>query len=273
MSRSKTNLVLILGVLAVGLCLACDSETTGPSRNDLDPVDPVDWDGHKDSSREADPWEPVSDAPSRDSRGMDFDARNDLLGPELGPHDHTIIMQAILTNVQTIVARLPQNQQSSGLEVLRAALTVPGIGSYTKSRIRLVVNELARLERAQCEIPDETLQAMGEVLDRIDACPTVADKAEALQGMIESGRYDGYAGLSQGMATGTAILLDGEKTIYRPRVLLNLKRLVQQDVAGAIAGAITGGIVAGPPGAGVGALAGAAGASGSDLVGQLTGWW
>jgi hypothetical protein len=114
---------------------------------------------------------------------------------------------------------------------------------------------------------------MEEVLGRVDACPTVAGKADALQEMIESGRYDAYTGLTQGMAAGTAILVDGEKTIYRPRALIDLKRLAQQDLAGAIAGGITGGIVAGPPGAGVGALAGAAGASGSNLVGQLTGWW
>ena len=204
---------------------------------------------------------------------MGFDAREDVLGPELGPHDHTIIMQAILSNVREITARLPQNQESSGLEILQAMLTVPAIDRDTKSRIRLVITELARLEQARCEIPDGTLQAMDEVLDRVEACPTVVEKAHALQDMIESGRYDAYGGLIQGMATGSAILRDGEKTIYRPRALINFKRLIQQDVGGAIEGAIVGGIIAGPPGAGVGAVAGAAGASGSDLIGQLSGWW
>jgi hypothetical protein len=273
MNRPRAILVLILSIFAVTLFLGCDNETTSPKRTEQSHVDPIDWDGDKENWVGGGPGQAVSDAPSPASVGTDLDAREHVLGSDLRPHDHTIIMEAIIGNVREIAARLPQNQVSSGMEVLQAALTVPAIDRYTKSRIHLVVDELARLEQTRDQIPDETQQAMSDLLERLDAYPTITDKTEALQHMIDSGQYDAYEGLPQGMATGIKILRDGEKTIYSPRCLLNLKRLLQHDVEGAIAGAIGGLIVAGPPGAGLGAVAGAAGASGSDLVGQLTGWW
>lgn len=273
MNRPKVILALILSVFVVALYLGCDSETTAPKWNDKSPVDPIDWDGYKDSWVGGGPGEMVSDAPSSGSATSGFDARDYALGSELGPHDHTIIMEAILRNVQEIAARLPQNQVSSGMEILQATLTVPAVDRFTKSRIRLVLDWLNRLEQAQGRIPGETLEAMSDVMEQLEAYPSLTEKTEALQHMIDSGQYDIYEGLTQGMAAGIAILRDGEKTIYRPRTLINFKRLVEHDAEGAIAGAIGGLIVAGPPGAGVGAVAGAAGASGSDLFGQLTGWW
>ena len=273
MNRPKAILALILSMFVVALFLGCDSETAGPKPTEQTHVDPIDWDGDKENWVGGGAGQTVSDAPLLGSVNPRFDARDHVLGSDLGPHDHTIIMEAILENVWEIAARLPQNQVSSGIEVLQATLAVPAIDRYTKSRIHLVLDELVRLEQVQDQIPDETREAVSDVMDRLEAHPSIADKIEALQQMIESGQYDEYEGMSQGMATGIAILRDGEKTIYRPRCLLNLKRLAQHDVQGAIAGAIGGLIVAGPPGAAVGAAVGAAGSSGSDLVGQLTGWW
>ncbi len=273
MNRPKAILALVLSMFVVALFLGCDSETAGPKPTEQTHVDPIDWDGDKESRVGGGAGQTVSDAPSLGSISPGFDARDYALGSDLNPHDHTIIMEAIMGNVREIAARLPQNQVSSGMEVLQATLMVPAIDRYTKSRIHLVLDELARLEQARDQIPNETLQAMSEVLDRVDAYPTITEKAEVLQHMIDSGQYDAHAGLSQGMATGIEILRDGEKTIYAPRCLINLTRLAQQDLAGTIGGAIGGGIIGGLPGAGLGALAGAAGASGSDIVGQLTGWW
>ena len=273
MNRPKAILAFILSVFVVALFLGCDSETAGPKPTEQAHIDPIDWDGDKENRVGAGVGQTVSDAPSLGSMNTSLDARDHVLGPDLGPHDHTIIMEAIMRNVREIAARLPQNQVSSGMEVLQAALTVPALDGYTKSRIRLVLDVLARLEQAQGRIPNETLQAMSEVLDRVDAYPTITEKAEVLQHMIDSGQYDAYPGLAQGMTTGIKILRDGEKTIYAPRCLFNLKRLAHQDLAGTIGGAIGGAIIGGLAGAGLGALAGAAGASGSDIVGQLTGWW
>lgn len=273
MNRPRVILVCVLTVLVMALLLGCDSETTGPKPAEHAHVDPIDWDGDKEDWVGGGSGQTVSDAPSVASTIPGFDARDHVLGSDLGAHDHTVIMEAILGNVGEIAARLPQSQASSEMDVLKAALAVPAIDRYTKSRIRLVLSWLARLQRVRDQIPDETRQAISDVLERLEACPTIADKTEALQQMIDSGQYGAYEGLPQGMAAGVAILRDGEKTVYAPRCLINFKRLVEHDVEGAIAGAIGGLIVAGPPGAGLGAVAGAAGASGSDLVGQLTGWW
>ena len=273
MNRPKVILALVLSVFVLALWLGCDSETTAPQREVQPPVDPIDWEGDKDSGIAGAPGGMLSDAPASGSGGMGFDAGVRTLGPELGPHDHTVIMEAILENVQAISARLPQNQEASGTAILQAALTVPAINSHTKARIRLALSWLDRLEQAQDRVPDETLEAISDVMNQLEAYSSLPEKMEALQLMIDSGQYDLYEGLPQGMAASIEILRDGEKTIYAPRCLLNLKRLIEHDAEGAIAGAIGGLIVAGPPGAGLGAVAGAAGASGSDLVGQLTGWW
>jgi hypothetical protein len=268
---SKRGVVVVLAVVSIAAMLAgCESEGTAPEPADRGPVDPVDWDGTKDS-----PGSPplLSDAQSLDRAVAGVDAKTWTLGPDLGPRDHTLIMQAVLGNVPAIVARLPQNQVSSGREVLEAAIQVPEISAYVKSRMRMVLGFLASVMEAQESLPSETREALTEVFARIEEAQTLTEKIDVMQSMVESGSYDGPAGLPRGLETGISILRDGERTIYRPRALFNLKAMVQQDLEGAIAGAIGGMIVAGPPGAGVGAVAGAVGSSASNAVGQLTGWW
>jgi hypothetical protein len=182
-------------------------------------------------------------------------------------------MEAILRNAPAIAARLPQNQVSSEVDVLEAATMIPEVSPYVKGRIRMVLDMLRLLQHAQPLIPEEMQEVMSEIREEIAVCEGPSEAVETLQGMIASGRYRAYEGLPEGLTAGIDILRDGEKTVYTPRCLFNLKRMIQQDLAGAIAGAIAGGVVAGPPGAAVGALAGAAGSSASDAIGQLTGWW
>jgi hypothetical protein len=180
---------------------------------------------------------------------------------------------AIARPGQEIVARLPQNEISSGMEVLQAALTVPEISGYVKSRIRMVLDVLPTLEEPYSRIPEDTQEAVSQIVRVVEACESLSEMTEIMQNMIDSGEYRGYEGLSQGLATGIRILRDGEKAVYTSRRLFNLKRLISHDIAGAIGGAIGGAIATGGPGAGVGAVAGAAGASAADAIGQLTGWW
>jgi hypothetical protein len=260
-------------MLLVASFLGCDNETTGPKQTKQTNVDPIDWDGDKEDWGGTGPGGTVAAAPSREADSPVLDAGDHLLQPGLSAHDHTIIIEAIMANVQEIAARLPQNQVSSEMEVLRAALDVPAIDRYTKGRIRMVLHILADLEEAEGLVPDGTRRVVVDVLDRLEAYPSVPEKVDALQQMIDSGQYEVYDGLPEGLAAGIEILRDGEKTVYAPRCLLNLKRMLRQDLAGAIGGAIGGAIVGAAPGAGVGALAGSAGASGADAIGQLTGWW
>jgi hypothetical protein len=273
MKIPKVILVLTLSVLAVAFFVGCDNETTAPKRAHQVPVDPVDWDGDKENGTGSVVGESGQQPTQLGSAGSGFAVQERVLRGSLEPHDHTIIVETILSNVQEIAARLPQNQVSSGVDVLQAALMVPAVDRYTKSRIRLVLDALADLEQVQSRIPDDARHAVSDVLDRLEAYPTVTGKIEALQNMVDSGQYETVEGLPEGLVAGIEILRDGQKSIYAPRCFFNLKRMLQQDLAGAIAGAIAGGIVGGPPGAGLGALAGSAGASGSDAVGQLTGWW
>jgi hypothetical protein len=266
----KTTSAFIFCLSLVVLMLGCDGDQTAPERSRPDHVDPIDWDGTKDGPSVP---RPLADGPSREWPHAGFDAGEHSLGMELRPHDHTVIMETILQNAPEIAARLPQNQVSSGTDVLQAVLEVPGISAYVKGRIRIVLDVLPSVEEAQSRMSQDMQQAMAEALEQIEECATLSEMTEAMEGMIDSGRYDAYAGLPQGLAAGIRILRDGERTIYRPRVLFNLKRMLQQDLKGAIGGAIGGAIVGGPPGAGLGALAGAAGSSGSDAVGQITGWW
>jgi hypothetical protein len=268
--KIKTIGALTLGILLVVLVIGCDNEQTAPECSRPDHVDPVDWDGTKDGGFEL---PPLGDGPSREWPHAGFEAARRSVGSDLRAHDHTIIMEAVLQNARDIAARLPQNQVSSGTEVLSAALEVPGISTHVKSRIRMVLNVLPSVEEAQGVMPEEAQQAVLDAMEQIGDCETLPQMVETMQSMIESGRYSGIDGLTQGLSAGIQILRDGEKTVYRPRALFSLKRMVQQDLRGAIGGAIGGAIVGGPPGAGVGAAAGAAGSSASDAIGQLTGWW
>jgi hypothetical protein len=270
MVRSKSIAATVFVFSLIVLLAGCESDPAAPGRVERDHVDPIDWDGTKDNPLG------MAAAPGGspgDFAGVGLGPSEHLLGPELGPRDHTIIIEAIIHNASEIAALLPQNQVSSGIEVLEAAYRVPNIDAYTKSRIRLVLDILPRVERAQEQAPEETRQALSDILDRLDAYGTVTGKIEALQSMVDSGQYEAHEGIPQGLVAGIKILRDGERTIYAPRSLFNLKRMIHQDLAGAIGGAIGGAIVGGLPGAGVGALAGSAGASGADAVGQLTGWW
>jgi len=270
MVRRKSIAAFVFIISFMVLLAGCEGDPAAPDRVDRDHVDPIDWEGTKES-RFAVPT--VSDRPSHGWADAGFGPGEHLLGPELTPHDHTIIMEAIIQHASEIVALLPQNQKSSGIQVLDAAYRVSAIDAYTKSRIRLVLDILPRVERAQQRAPEDTRQAIADILDQLEEHGTVAANIEALQSMIDSGRYEIYEGLPQGLAAGIKILRDGERTIYAPRSLFNLKRMLRQDLAGAIGGAIGGAIVGGPAGAGVGSVAGSAGASGADAIGQLTGWW
>ena len=137
----------------------------------------------------------------------------------------------------------------------------------------MVLGVLPSLEEAQMAMPEEAQQAVASAMEQIGGCETLPEMVQTMQRMIASGRYSGTEGLTQGLSVGIQILRDGEKTVYRPRVLFSLKRLVQQDLRGAIGGAVAGAIVGGPVGAAAGAGIGAAGSSASDAVGQITGWW
>jgi hypothetical protein len=259
--------------LSVALLIAgCESETMGPGPTEVEPLSSFGPGPANDNHHGYSPESIVSDGLTRHWDGSCLEVREHSLGTDLRPQDHTIIMEAVLHNIPEIVAQLPQNRASSGTEVLKAALRVPGIDPYARDRIRLVLEILPGLERARDRVPAETQRAMRDVLEGLEECETIAEAISALENMISSGEYNEHRGVPQAMGVCVQILHDGARTVYSPRYLFNLKRLAMQDLVGAIAGGITGAI-AGGAGAVPGAIAGAAGSSAADAIGQATGWW
>ncbi len=185
---------------------------------------------------------------------------------ELTIADHKLIVSAVMEYADQIMNELPQRVRITGITVLEAALRVPGIDSYTKSRIRLVLEHARQIESGSSHITDELRLATEDILAAIDECGSPQQMAEVLEEMEE--RYSQYPELTAGIRVAIGIVEDGAASIYAPLATRGLgfswKRLVREDVEGAITGAITGGWL--------GALVGAVVSSALDLFCQVTGW-
>lgn len=219
----------------------------------------------------------------------------------LTPHDHTLILQAIIRNMPAVVRHLnlegitPENR---GERVLRAAIEVPEIPSNVKERIGIVLRVIPALnEAARKESPSDR-EAVAYVAWRLQPLQTLPDVIRELEQLREAK----IAGLSRpalqiGLTTAIRILRDGRETIYNPAYYTEIfgkyeggaprpipftdiivgDSIVKEDVKGAVGGALAGAILGGIPGglagAGVGAATGAVGGaiehSAAEAVGKL----
>lgn len=206
----------------------------------------------------------------------------------LSAGDHSGTVGAILGNIDDMKTSLPVMTimtTPTVEELLNAALEVPAIGNSTKSRISIILDLLPELEEWLAEIPDETWQAIEEIMSDVEELGTVPATIDVLQEAIDSDQYDGYEWLPEALEFGIDLLDDGEDTIYNPGwapyaeeplVGFNVSRLWKEDLEGCIAGAVgcaLAGIAPYDYGVKIGGVVGAVDSSIADLIGQLTDWW
>jgi hypothetical protein len=170
-------------------------------------------------------------------------------------------------------------------ELLSAALEVEAIGDDTKGSINITLDLLPEVEGWLAEIPDETWQAINEIMGNVTELETVPDTIDLLQEAIDSGQYDGYEWLSEALELGIDLLEAGEDTIYNPGwtpytaehlLSFNASQLLKEDLEGGIAGAVGAALAGAAPAQyviSIGGVVGAVDSSIADLISQLAGWW
>jgi len=83
-------------------------------------------------------------------------------------HDHTLVMEAIMSHHSEIEELLPENPTTA--DVLNAALQVPDIDGYVKNRINTLLEMLPQIEEWQAQIPDEVQGALDEIQGTLEGC-------------------------------------------------------------------------------------------------------
>jgi hypothetical protein len=169
--------------------------------------------------------------------------------------------------------------------LLDALLDVEAISESTKDTINIILDLLPELEDWLAEIPDETWQAIDEIMGNVTALQTVDATTDALQSLIDSGKYDDYEYLTDALEFGINLLDDGENTIYNPTwdpyadeplVGFNASQLMKAALEGGIAGAVGAALAEAAPAAyviGIGGCIGAVDSSIADIISQLAGYW
>jgi hypothetical protein len=170
-------------------------------------------------------------------------------------------------------------------QLLNAAREVEDISSATKTKIQYVLDLLPGLDGWLAEIPDETWQALDEIMGNVTDLETVALTRSFLQDAIDSGEYDDYEWLPEALEFGIGMLDAGENTIYNsgwapyddpPLIGFNVSQLWKEDLEGGIAGAVGCALDDAVPdqyAVGIGGVVGAVDSSIADLIDQLSSWW
>ena len=208
----------------------------------------------------------------------------------LGASDHTDVVGGVINNVDMIeitsLMGITILTTPTVEELLNAALDVEAISNDTKSSINIILDLLPEVEGWLAEIPDETWQAIDEIMSHVEELETVTNTTDFLQEAIDSGQYDGYEWLPEALEFGIDLLEAGENTIYNPTwypytaeplLSFNASRLMKEDLEGGIAGAIGGALADIAPvdeySIKIGGVVAAVDSSIADLISQLTGWW
>jgi len=170
-------------------------------------------------------------------------------------------------------------------ELLNALLDVEAIGNSTKDKISIILDLLPELEDWLAEIPDETWQAIDEIMGNVTALQTVDATTGFLQGEIDSGKYDDYEWLPEALEFGIDLLDDGKDDLYDPEwypygddpfLSFNVSQMMKAALEGGIAGAV-GAALAGDFAAqyvmGIGGCLGAVNSLIADMISQLPGYW
>ncbi len=210
-------------------------------------------------------------------------------GGPLVVNDHTIIMRAIMEHPIQVIRYLPSQYKSktgprpSGTEVLQAALQVNQIDSYTKARIRAVLDILPQIEEGHAALPQSVKESVDNLRQQL-ANKTLGEQRGMLRDAGLRSRYREHRGITEGMEIAARFLEDGQDSIYSPdhsfyKLLgegQGLSRAAARDVISDIGsfdtiGATAGGAIgsaAGGIGAAPGAVAAGAGASVGAAVGH-----
>ncbi len=204
----------------------------------------------------------------------------------LTAEDHTLIVRAIMEHPFEVIQYMNKAERTSDpspTAVLEAALQVEQIDSYTKDRIRTVLEILPRLEDARKNAPAELQGSLDELRGRLARRP-IDEQIRSLRSLKTN--YRERDGLAEGMEFAAQILEDGRTTIYSPefsfyRMLREGKRaraerkpiedIKDADTLGAVAGGGVG-VFVGGIGAGPGAAAGGAGASAGAAIAHAIRW-
>jgi hypothetical protein len=200
----------------------------------------------------------------------------------LDASDHADIMAGVIGNSDEIITILttPTVEQ-----LLNAALEVEAISNSTKSSINIILDLLPELDGWLAEIPDETWQAIDEIMGNVTELQTIPATTDFLQDAINSGQYDGYEWLPEALEFGIDMLEAGKDTIYspgwppyaeEPLVGFNVSQLWKEDLEGGIAGAVgcaLAGIAPYDYGVKIGGVVGAVDSSIANLIDQLAALW
>jgi hypothetical protein len=137
--------------------------------------------------------------------------------PPLAREDHTRILFVVYANAGA-VRRKVEVARPTGVDVLRAALKVDAIDSYTKARIDAVLRVLPEIELGQEKIAAEERAALDEVAGRIAASPTITTRVQLLDEIDAdtqtNGKYAHFSGINSGLTAAERNVGDGLTTIY-----------------------------------------------------------
>lgn len=207
----------------------------------------------------------------------------------LGAGDHADVVGDVMSNLDKIeitsLMGITILTTPTVEELLNAALEVGAISNDTKSSINITLDLLPEVEGWLAEIPDETWQAIDEIMSHVEELETVTNTTDFLQEAIDSGQYDGYEWLPEALEFGIDLLEAGEDTIYNPTwypytaeplLSFNASRLLKEDLEGGIAGGVGAALAGIAPDQyviGIGGVVGAVDSSIADLISQFAGWW
>ena len=195
--------------------------------------------------------------------------------------DHTDIMEGVIDNADEMIPLTTPTVE----ELLNAELEVEAISSSTKISINIILDLLPELNGWLSEIPDETWQAIDQIMSSVEELETVSATRDFLQDAVDSGNYSGHEWLPEALQFGIDLLDAGENTIYNsgwapyteePLVGFNVSQLWREDLEGGIAGAVGAALADIAPAQyviSIGGVVSAVDSSIADLISQLTGWW
>jgi hypothetical protein len=208
----------------------------------------------------------------------------------LSASDHTDIMGGVTKNLNSIeitsLMDITILTTPTVEELLNAALEAPAVSNSTKTSIQHVLDLLPELEGWLAEIPDETWQAIDDIMYDTEAFGgNITLTINYLQGGLNSNAWDDYEYLPEALEFGIDLLEAGEDTIYNPTwypyaaeplLSFNTSQMMKEDLEGGIAGAIGAALADIAPAQyviSIGGVVGAVDSSIADIIGQLTDWW
>ena len=172
-------------------------------------------------------------------------------------------------------------------ELLNTLLEEEDVTDSTKTSIEYILDLLPELEGWLSEIPDETWQAIDEIMGNVGELQTVTDTINFLQDAVDSGNYSGHEYLPEALEFGIDLLEDGEDTIYNPEwdtyadepflsFSFNASQMMKEALGGGLSGAVGAALTEAAfaqYAIGIGGCVGAVDSLIADMISQLPGCW